>query len=128
VSELVEARVALAQLLDGVIEGATSFSEFPEAVIPPFIAVGPGDPYLDFGAEGVTFGRVRVNLAASFVADVGTNDVRAAELDSAVLAMVQVLEESEAFIVTRVDQPGQIGVNGLAHLGVSVIVATEIGL
>lgn len=123
-SALSETRVALAALLSEAFDGVQTFSEVPEKVTPPFIAVGPGDPYVEF--EGTTFGGRRVRLAATFVTDIGTNDVRAAELDEAVVAMVGAIDGSGDFMVTQVDQPGQITVNGQSCLGVSVLTLTEI--
>lgn len=126
-SALTDARKAFSSLLDGVLAGVQVFSEFPERITPPFIAVGPGDPYVEF--EGATFGHRRVRLIATYVADRGTNDLKAADIDDAVVALVETIDgdDAGAFVVTQVDQPGQISIGGQAHLGVSVHVLTEIG-
>lgn len=123
-SALSETRGRLAGLLDNLITGVPAFSELPERVVPPFIAVGPGDPYIEF--EGSTFGFRRVRLAATFVTGVGTNDVRASELDAAIVAIVEAVDDSGDFMVTQVDQPGQISIGGQACLGASVLALTEI--
>jgi hypothetical protein len=124
VSALTDTRARLAYLLDGVLPDVQVFSELPERVTPPCIAVGPGDPYVEF--EGATFGARRVRLAATFIGDVGTNDIRAGEIDEAVVAMVTAIDNSGEFMVTQVAQPGQIAINGQACLGVMVLALTEV--
>ena len=123
-SALTDTRQALATLLDGAITDTKAFSEFPEKVTPPFVAVGPGDPYVDF--EGATFGGRNVRLIATFVTERGTNEVRAADLDEAIVTLVEKIEDDGSFMVTRVDQPGQLAINGQAHLGVPIHVLTQI--
>lgn len=123
VSALSTVRADLVELLQPAVSMSV-FSEFPEVVAAPFVAVGPGSPYIEF--EGATFGHRRVRLAATIVADVGTNDMRVAELDAYIVALVEQVDASDNFMVYQVDQPGQIVINGQPHLGASVLVLTEI--
>lgn len=123
---LTDVRQALAALLSGVIADVQVFPEFPEAVTPPFIAIGPSDDnYIDF--EGAPFGWCRVHLAVTFVADIGTNDVRAGDLDEAIVALVRAVNDSGQFAAISASV-GQVGINGQAHLGASVNTITETAL
>lgn len=122
-SALAAVRGDLATYLGSTL-GLQAFSELPEKVTPPFLSVGPGDPYVEF--EGATFGHRRVRLLATIVGDVGTNDVRVAELDAYIVAIVEALDASDDYLVFQVDQPGQIAINGQAHLGATVQAFTEI--
>lgn len=123
-SALATVRSDLATYLGEALPDLQVFAEFPENVTPPFIAVAPGQPYVEF--EGATFGHRRVRLAATIVADVGTNDVRVAELDAYIVAVVEAFDASDDYIVYQVDQPGQVAINGQAHMGASVLAFTEI--
>ena len=123
-TDLADVNQALATLLVDAVEGVPVYPELPEVAPPPFIVIGPGEPWVDF--EGAPFGRCRLHLAATFVADVGTNDVRVNELTAAVLAIMRTVNDSDDFMVVQVDQPGQISISGQAHLAASVQTLTEV--
>lgn len=121
---LTEAGAALAALLAGAVENVPAYAELPEKVLPPFVVVAPSDPWLDF--EGAPFGYCRVHLEATFIAGLGTNDVRAGELRSAAMAIAKKVDDDPAFAVLQINQPGQVSINSQTHLGVSISTITEV--
>lgn len=124
-SALTDARKALETLLKDVLgEGTQVFAIIPERVVPPFVSIGPSDPYIDY--EGAVFGGRIVHLTASCVVAPGTNDKQADALDDLIVQVVGIVDDSGDFVVERVEQPGQLAVNGQAHLGANVMVRTEI--
>lgn len=125
-SALSDTRTGLAELLadSTTFEDVTVLPELPEKATPPFVVVGPGDPYVSF--EGAPFGYRRVHLAVTFVSERGTNDVRAGQLDEAIIAIVETIEADGDFMVVQVEQPGSVAINGQSHLAVSVTVMTEV--
>ena len=123
-TDLIEVNEALAELLAGVVSDVAVYAVLPEVTTPPLIVIGPGDPWVEF--EGAPFGRCRPRLAVTFIADRGTNDVRVGEVTDAVVAIMRAVNDSDDFMVVQVDQPGQVVLNGQAHLGASVLVLTEV--
>lgn len=112
--QLAQLRTDLRDALDAA--GLHAFTTVPEAWTPPGVFVGPDDPYLDF--EGSTFGGVLVHHQLTVVTAAGTNDVQADALDDLVLQILRTdLGEHQ---VSQVAQPGQIAINGQAHLGVAI--------
>jgi hypothetical protein len=121
---LAEANQALTTLLATAITDVPAFSEPPEKALPPFIVVGPADPWLDF--EGAPFGYCRVHQYATLITERGTNDVRAAALRTGAVAIAQVVDAADDFAVTQIEQPGVVSINGQECLAVSVTTVTEV--
>lgn len=125
-SALTDARARLAEIVTEALAGldVQVFSVIPGKVTPPFVAVGPGAPYIEYDAG--TFGYRRVRLFATAVAAAGSNDIEAAQLDDLLIAIAEAVDASGDFIAVSVDQPGQIAINGQTHLGASVQCLTEV--
>lgn len=121
-----EARENLKTLLEGALPGMLVFSSAPQKVVPPFIGIGPWDPYIDF--NGVPFGGRRVHLGVTVVAGAGTNDMLADELDDLIDSVILAIDEDQSgeFVPIQVDRPGQVGINGQSHLGCVIEVTKEI--
>lgn len=127
-STLSGARVALTQVIAAGLADVPSkplvFSVIPERVTPPFVAIGPGDPYVEY--EGAVFGGHRVRQFATCVVAPGTNDKQAEALDDLIELVINAIDADVDFVVERVQQPGQVAINNQAHLGASIIVLTEV--
>lgn len=124
-SALTDARKALETALKAALgEAVQVFAIIPERVVPPFVAIGPSDPYIDY--EGAAFGGRIVHLTASCVVAPGTNDRQADALDELIEQVVISVDDTGDFAVERVVQPGQLAINNQAHLGASVMVRTEV--
>lgn len=119
---LADHRTAITAALDAV--GITAHTVVPERWAPPGVFVGPGDPYIS--REGMTFGGEIVRYAVTLVVASGTNEVRAAELDALILRALDALYGLEDFDVADVERPGQVSINGEAHLATSIDVTTQI--
>lgn len=124
-SALTDVRDDLSTAITSAVgSGVAVFTTIPERVKAPFVAVAPGDPYIEY--DGAAFGGKRVRLSATIVVAPGTNDKQAAALDDLILAVVDAIDATGEFIVERVFQPGQVAINNQAHLGASVSVLTEV--
>ncbi len=113
--------------LKGLLEAADffAFTIIPERATPPFAYVMPGLPYLSF--EGATYGGgVIVRCNVGVVAKRGANESTAEALDLMVLQVLDAVDQQDGFVVSEVDLPGQVTINGQAHLAVSIEVQKEI--
>lgn len=122
-NELTQVREDLKALLTAAEFFA--FTTVPERAVPPMAYVAPGFPYMSY--DGASYGGgviVRCNVVV--IAKRGTNDVAAEALDDMVLRVIDAVDGSEDFLVSQVDIPGQISINGQLHLGVSIEVQREI--
>lgn len=124
-SVLAEQRKVIADALTA--GGITAHTTVPDKWTPPGAFVGPGDPYITREAAFANGGEI-VNHQVTIVTARGTNGVRADELDELILDALDVLDglADQGFGVGDVQQPGTVSVNGQAHLGVAIQVATEI--
>ena len=124
-SDLAEVRSGLRTVIADALPGTTQvFATIPERVAAPFVAIGPGDPYIEF--EGVPFGGKRIRLAVTCVVTAGTNDLQADALDDLLLAAAEAVDATGEFVVERILAPGQIAINGQPHLGATLSVLVEV--
>lgn len=122
---LTDARARAADVLRaGLGDDVQVFATIPEVVTPPFVAIGPGDPYVEF--EGAVFGGMRVRLAVSCIVAPGTNDLQAKALDELLLKVADLIDDTGDFVVEQVQQAGQLAVNNQAHLGATLTALTEV--
>jgi hypothetical protein len=100
-----------------------TFSIIPEVVTPPFAAVAPSEPYIEFSdADDLAYDEVIVNHRIILVAEAGANDKQADDLDLMVVKVLQL--DLDPFLLNSVGEPGRINVNGQTHLGVAVNVSS----
>lgn len=122
-SALSDLRAALTTALEGA--NLHAFAVIPEDVDPPFVCVGPDDPYVSYESEfGLSFGEVLVRHRLTLVAERGDNENEADALDELILTVLGI--DFEGFTVTEVTEPGPVSVNGQLHLGVNVKLYTII--
>lgn len=127
---LSDARDRLRKLLADA--GFNAFTTTPQPATPPFAYVGPDEPYLDYETAGYG-GAVIARFQVGYVAAPGDNEVRAAEIDEAVIKILVALqenpEEPHGFIVADVGRPGTLTIASQGgHYAVPISVITELNL
>lgn len=115
---LADLRQGLADLLSAA--GIPAVASVPEVIDPPLAFVAPDDPYVDF--DGGTFGEAIAHHQVVLVVAAGDNDVQIGDLDEMVLAVLGAYQSGQLgdHVVVDVQQPGQLSINGQAHLAVGI--------
>jgi hypothetical protein len=125
-SALSEARATLSQALESA--GLHAFPSVPEGVDPPFVCVGPDDPYINYEAEmGLSYGEALARHRLTLVTDRGENSTEADALDDLILTVLGI-EFPESFTINEVTEPGPVPVNGQIYLGVNIRLQSVIRL
>lgn len=120
---LADLRTAIAERLTDA--GLNAYATVPAKWTPPGVFVGPGDPYITH-EEGTAFGVEVIRHQVTVVAAPGTNDIQADALDSLILNTLDALYDLDDHDVGDVERPGQVSINGQAHLAVAITLSTQI--
>lgn len=124
---LSDARAAQRDVLTAA--GFFAFTAAPDRATPPFIAVGPGSPYIEFTSDpSLFFGEALVRHVMVCVVGAGDNDTQAASLDELLIGVLALRDQFAPFSVESVDDPGRIAINGQDHLGVVINLVAPVQL
>ena len=109
-----------ADLRDKLTEaGLFAFTIIPEKAQPPFVFAAPDDPYVSYpGDMNLSYGEALVRHRLGLVVAAGVNEVEADALDELLLKVLAI--DFAPHQIDTVDEPGQIAINGQAHLAVAV--------
>lgn len=124
-SALAQVRTIVTTALEQIeVPGLVVFDHIPGRFTPPALLVLPADPYVD---QGETFGEVTVHLAVAAVTPLGPNPTQSTDLEAlaeeAFVALAQA--DLEPF---QISAPFTFEVNGIAHLGCSILIDKTIHL
>lgn len=100
---------------DGTAYNVPVYTYMPETVTPPFLVIGPDEPWLDY--DGPTSrGEMVEHLVAIPVAAAAANEVAAAQIREMTAGALPRLIDLDGYAIERVDQPGRFASNGQAYL------------
>lgn len=128
-SDLTDARSALALLLNGTVDeptGIRAVTEVPQTFTPPIVWVAAGVPYRQ-RAQAV--GRKRINLVAVCLGGLTTNDATDAATEDLAEQVADLIDKSTVFRLdplAEMDQPRMYPTaQGQSMLGIAVNLMCE---